>query len=279
MDSNKDGNEELIIEYLNEYEELTKLRNQFNENLKNGYFLISKSKYSMGQKSLGELQYPENIRSLLNVKIEDCKYNYESKDETFLSIQYIDDKQAKPNNDSNKNNKNNGVNGIGNKNDNNNNNNNNKEQSTTRRRNVNSKEPIIKTSSNGVTTMGSLESLLKNCSTNDNSDSDGSNITSDDEPDTDEEDNSYENNPNLTEEEKQKIFQEKVKNLQQKKKLKANKKIIRKDPIYWFGISTPTSLKQSQSYFKQAINQSIEISNKLIKMEIIYNKYWEQNSK
>ncbi|EAL70254.1 hypothetical protein DDB_G0274723 [Dictyostelium discoideum AX4] len=267
MVSNKDGNEELIIEYLNEYEQLTILRDQFNENLKNGYFLISKSKYSMGQKSLGELQYPENMKPLFNVKIEDCKYSYDTKDDTFLSIQYNDNnKQAKSNNDSS----------IGN-------NKNSKEQSsstttTTRRRNVNSKEPIIKTSSNGVTTMGSLESLLNNCSTNDNSSDDDD----DDESDTDEEDedndNSFENNPNLTEEEKQKIFQEKVKKQQQKKKLKANKKIIRKDPIYWFGISTPTSLKQSQSYFKQAINQSIEISNKLIKMEIIYKKYWEQNS-
>ncbi|KAN0037700.1 hypothetical protein ACTFIV_003054 [Dictyostelium citrinum] len=274
MDSNKDGNEELIIEYLNEYEQLTILRDQFNENLKNGYFLISKSKYSMGQKSLGQLQYPENIKSLFNVKIEDCKYSYESKDDTFLSIQYNDDNQAKSNNDNNKNNS-----SIGNNKNNINNNNNNKEQSstTTRRRNVNSKEPIIKTSSNGVTTMGSLESLLNNCSTNDDSDN-----SSEDEPDTDDDDddndNSYENNPNLTEEEKQKIFQEKVKKQQQKKKLKANKKIIRKDPIYWFGISTPTSLKQSQSYFKQAINQSIEISNKLIKMETIYKKYCEQNS-
>ncbi|KAN0003052.1 hypothetical protein ACTFIZ_009199 [Dictyostelium cf. discoideum] len=273
MVCNKDGNEELIIEYLNEYEQLTILRDQFNDNLKNGYFLISKSKYSMGQKSLGELQYPENMKSLFNVKIEDSKYSYDSKDDTFFSIQYIDNnKQAKSNNDSS----------ISN-----NKNNNSKEQSssstktttttTTRRRNVNSKEPIIKTSSNGVTTMGSLESLLNNCSTNDNSSDD-----EDDESDTDEEEdddnNSFENNPNLTEEEKQKIFQEKVKKQQQKRKLKANKKIIRKDPIYWFGISTPTSLKQSQSYFKQAINQSIEISNKLIKMEIIYKKFWEQNS-
>eukprot|EP01132_Coremiostelium_polycephalum_P001434 gene1434-1808_t len=246
----KDEIEKLYINYFDEYESLVSLRNQFHDALKNGYFLLTKSRYSMGLKSLGQLQYPEYMKPnyiITKPKNENQIINtdYNTHHDDYFTIESIDDLK--------KNQKSVGNNGGSSNNDKNNSTGSNSGTSTRRRTNFN-KEPEIN-SSNGVSTMGSLEKLLNSTSVNDNSDSDSDVDDSDSEGDENENEN----------------------NTQNKKKVepKHKKKTLKADPIYWFGYMTPSTLKQSQAYFKQSVNLSIEVSNKLLKLDLIHKKYLE----
>ncbi|KYQ90499.1 hypothetical protein DLAC_09126 [Tieghemostelium lacteum] len=186
----------------------------------------------MGLKSLGELQYPEYMKSNVNITMPKVVNNLldNGDDDDYITVHY-NKPQLDVNTSSNNNNNNSSSTSTSSKN-------------TSRRRNVNTSTNEINTSKNSIP----LDTLNSN-GNNDDNDSQGGGSGNGNTPtgydDSDEED-----------EEKK------------KRKLK-----YKSDPIYWFGVMTPPTLKQSQSHFKQAVNLSIEISNKLIKLELLHQKY------
>ncbi|EGG19458.1 hypothetical protein DFA_00035 [Cavenderia fasciculata] len=232
--SNKETCEKLLTEYFDEYTLLTQLRSQLNDALKNGYFLITKSRNTMGLKSLGQLQYPENMKPTIKLEIPKDGYNI---DNVHNEISYHEiQTDIKKNNNNNNN---------GNNNNNNNNNNGNNEtgenESTTRRRTKFNKEPEISVDpKTGTTTMGSIERLLSSSSIDQESDSDSD---SDDENNDDNSDDNENNNGNENSGEK--------KSTPRKPKRRTTE--LKANPIFWFGYLTPATLKQSQLYFKQVV--------------------------
>jgi hypothetical protein len=55
-----------------------------------------------------------------------------------------------------------------------------------------------------------------------------------------------------------------------------NEIIIKKDPLNWFGIIQPKSLKEAQNYFKNSIDIILKISNIKIKILNLLNKEEEK---
>ena len=48
---------------------------------------------------------------------------------------------------------------------------------------------------------------------------------------------------------------------------------VRPDPLHWFGVLVPTSLKQGQSCFQNAIRNSVELANLKMKLDKIIDEY------
>ncbi|KAF2073395.1 hypothetical protein CYY_005308 [Polysphondylium violaceum] len=199
----KEEIEKLTTQFFDELEYLNELREQYNELLKNGYFYLAKSRYSMGLKSLGQLQYPENIKSTFTITIDS---------DNSLSIHERQDKKKSPSSSSN-----------------------------------NTSSSSSSTTTTTKRRGGNKESKTKADSDDESSDDESENNN-----------NNQENNENNQDGEKKPATPK-----------RGNKELIKKDPIYWFGIMTPSTLKQSQSYFKQSINLSLEMSNKIILLNVI----------
>ena len=49
----------------------------------------------------------------------------------------------------------------------------------------------------------------------------------------------------------------------------------RPDPLRWFGLLVPTSLRQGQNYFKAAVGSSVELTNLKLKLDAIIDEYMQ----
>ncbi|GAM17515.1 hypothetical protein SAMD00019534_006900 [Acytostelium subglobosum LB1] len=305
--------EQLIAKYFDEYQSVTLLRSQLNETLKNGYFMLSKSRMSMGLKSLGQLQYPQNIKPGFMLKgvhddqdaLETDIYQVQTppapKEETIYTIVESDeeDDQKDPFQQYSRSGGSSNGNGgkqqqqqqkkISNNNDvssssssspskqkSEQHTNNNSGNTSTRRRNVGKGEEVDTSSSSTSTStststgtstsqsMSRIEKLLQSSTITESLTSNGSS-RHEDRSDGDFDDYSSDESDSDNDNQRMVSMTNKVKREKQK--------TLKKDPIYWFGYLTPATLKQSQTQFKQAINLSIEISNKLARMEEIQKRY------
>ncbi|EFA76215.1 hypothetical protein PPL_09976 [Heterostelium album PN500] len=281
--------ERLMAKYFDEYQSLQLLRSQLNEALKTGYFLMSKSRMSMGLKSLGQLQYPENMKSSVLIKkpidsdcyidlTKDC-YTVQTKEEIQQNHnnnnhsqhhkqqqqqtpQVLQDDDEEDNvspfsqyNGTSSNTTASSKTATTAKKI--------EEDSQTRKRATatTEKSDNNNNSSNGnksnggmmkSTSMNRIEQLLDSATLTESFTSNGNNGRKHiDTADHTTSDDEYDDfsSDDYSDDDKDRVSQKMVSLTNRVKRQK--KKSLKANPIYWFGFLTPTTLKQSQSQFNQ----------------------------